>query len=82
MEGGIAQRQHTVFAQSVRIKLASPQAAQLSLHFFQENQKCCTSMRDLIMDSPLIDGERDTENGREEKKVKPLAGLKPTTSLS
>ena len=66
MEGGIAQRQHTVFAQSVRIKLASPQAAKLIVHFFQGNQQCCTSMWDLIMDTPLIDGERDTEKEREE----------------
>ena len=31
------------FAQSQHIKLASPQAAQLSIFFILENQQCCTS---------------------------------------
>ena len=47
------------FTQSVHIKLALPKTAQQV-----ENQRCCTSMRDLIKDTPLI----DTEKEREEKK--------------
>ena len=39
-----------LFAYSVHIKLVSTQAAQLNLHFCWrfENQRCCTSTRDLL----------------------------------
>ena len=40
------------FAQSVRIELALPRAARLSI--LKENQKCCTSVRDLNKDALLI----------------------------
>ena len=73
---------HKLFSQFVCIKLASPQAAQRSKHFFQENQLCCTSVRDLLKDTPMIERETETETEREEKKAQHLAGFEPTTSLS
>ena len=54
-----------VFSQSVRYNLASPQAPLLSKNNFHENQYCCTSMRDLIKDTPLIDRAIDPERERE-----------------
>ena len=50
--------------------------------FFQENQKYCTSVSDLIKDTPLMDRERDTVKEREEKKAQHLMGLEHLTSLS
>ena len=69
------------FAQSVRIKLALPQTAQLSIYILKENQQCCTSVRDLIEYAPLID-KGSTEKEREDKKAQHPAGFKPKTSLS
>ena len=43
---------------------------------------CCTSVRDLIKDTPLIDRERDTEKEREENKAQHPAGFEPMTALS
>ena len=39
-----------LFAQSLRIKLAPPQAAWLSI-FLSENQQCCSLVRGLIKDT-------------------------------
>ena len=56
------------FAQSELIMLASRQAAQLSIHSFQENQYCCTSARDLIKDTQLIERERKRKRKKEKSK--------------
>ena len=66
------------FAKVVHNKLASPQAAKLSIHFFPGK----SVVRDLIKDTPLIDREKNTEKEREEKKALHPAGFEPTTSLS
>ena len=45
-------------ANYVRIKLASPQAAHLSLHLCMDNQRRCTSTRDLFKDTPQTEMDR------------------------
>ena len=66
------------FAKVVHNKLASPQAAKLSIHFFPGK----SVVRDLIKDTPLIDREKNTEKEIEEKKALHPAGFEPTISLS
>ena len=65
----------------MRTKLALSPAAQLSIHFCQENQLCCISERDLIEDTPLIERER-YRGKREEKKAQHPTEYEPTTSLA
>ena len=48
------------FAQSMHFKLALAQAAWL--RFFEENQLCCTSTRDLIKDALLIEQSREEKS--------------------
>ena len=64
------------FAHSVRIKLALPQAALLSFPFSLkvENQWCCTSTRDLIKDTPLI--ERMQREEREKSQAPSGSGIR------
>ena len=54
-------------ANSVLIKLVSPQAEQLSIHFILENQRCGTSLKDQFKDVPLSDRMR--ERKRREKSL-------------
>ena len=64
-------------AHAVHIQLATPQAAQLSLHFYGkvENQYCCTSTRDLIKDKSLM------ESDKKEKKKSPAPSVIQTREL-
>ena len=62
------------FAQSVLIKLASPQSAWLSIFLIEKNQWCCTSTRD------LHEGRTTDRNEKRRKKAQHLAGLEPSTS--
>ena len=53
--------------------LILPQAAQISIQFLNENQWCCTSLRDLFKNTLLRDRKR-------RKKAQQLAGIEPKTS--
>ena len=67
-------RVNTLVRKHKRFKLVSPQAAQLCILY--ENHSCCTSTRDLIKNTLLI------EYRREEKKAQLPAGIEPETSRS
>ena len=59
------------FAQSVRIKLASPQAARLRVFFNGKKQLYCSSMNDLIKDALLI-GLRQNPSTQRDSNPQPL----------
>ena len=68
-----------LFSHSVRIRRAWPQAAQLSVHFFLgnlKNQQCCTSLRDLIMDAPMVERQE-----RKERRKSPAPSGNQTRDL-